>query len=118
MYPTEAEEQATEAASRRADIPGEMEKELIKKQAVAYPYHYLYPGFTMAHGVNPYYHYTPLNYVRHAFMTSVYFRKSTRIKFWVIHEGYARNNPIDVVLQSYYNPVFLKEWTTPFPNSI
>ena len=67
MYPAEAEEQTTEAASRRADIPGEMAKELIKKQAVAYPFHYLYPGYMMAHGVNPYYHYTPLNYVRHAF---------------------------------------------------
>ena len=67
MYPTGAEEQATEAASRRADIPGEIEGELTKKQAVAYPYHYLYPGYMMAHGVNPYYHYTPINYVRHNF---------------------------------------------------
>lgn len=67
MYPTGAEEQTTESASRRADIPGQEDEELAKKQAVAYPYHYLYPGYTMAHGINPYYHFTPINYVRHIF---------------------------------------------------
>ena len=51
MYPTGAEEQTTESASRRADIPGQEDEELAKKQAVAYPYHYLYPGYTMAHGI-------------------------------------------------------------------
>lgn len=66
MYPTGAEEQATETASRRADIPGE----LIKKQAVAYPYHYLYPYSMMTHGINPYYHYAPINYVSQYSSTS------------------------------------------------
>lgn len=68
MYPNGAEEQTTESASRRADIPGKEEEELAKKQAVAYPYHYVYPGYTMAHGINPYYHFTPINYVRHIFL--------------------------------------------------
>lgn len=71
MYPNGAEEQTTESASRRADIPGKEEEELAKKQAVAYPYHYVYPGYTMAHGINPYYHFTPMNYVRHIFFTLV-----------------------------------------------
>jgi len=71
MYPNGAEEQTTESASRRADIPGKEEEELAKKQAVAYPYHYYYPGYTMAHGINPYYHFTPINYVRHIFLLLV-----------------------------------------------
>lgn len=64
MYSTGAEEQTTESASRRADIPGQDDETVIKKQAVTYPYHYLYPGYMMQHAVNPYYHYTPINYVR------------------------------------------------------
>ena len=68
MYATGAEEQTTESASRRGDIPGQTEEyQETKKQSVAYPYHYLYPGYTMAHGINPYYHFAPVNYVRHTF---------------------------------------------------
>lgn len=64
MYPNGEEGQATESASRRADIPGQEDEELAKKQAVAYPYHYFYPSYTTAHGITPYYHFTPINYVR------------------------------------------------------
>ena len=47
----------SESASRRTDIPGQDDQELTKKQAVAYPYHYYYPGYMMGRGMNPYYHY-------------------------------------------------------------
>ena len=64
LYGAGGEEQATLGTSRRADIPSEDERTVIKKQAVTYPYNYLYPGYMMSHAINPYYHYTPINYVR------------------------------------------------------
>lgn len=64
MYGTDAEGQSTESSSRRADIPGDDEGMVIKRQALAYPYGSFYPGYMMAHEVNPLYHYAPINYVR------------------------------------------------------
>lgn len=95
-----------------------MEKELIKKQVVVYLYYYFYFGFMMVYGVNLYYYYILFNYVRYVFMIFVYFCKSICIKFWVVYEGYVRNNFINVVLQLYYNFVLFKEWIILFFNSI
>lgn len=72
MYGAGTVEQSTESASRRADIPGEDDGTLIKKQAVTYPYGSFYPGYMMTHGINPFYHYTPINYVRHLFDLQIY----------------------------------------------
>ena len=64
MYGTGADGQSTESASRRTDIPGDDEGMVIKRQALAFPYGSFYPGYMMAHQVNPLYHYAPINNVR------------------------------------------------------
>ena len=68
MYGQESDGQTTEGASRRADIPSTEDRAEVKKQAVSYPYNYFYPGYMMPHSVTPYFHYTPVNYVRNIFI--------------------------------------------------
>ncbi|KAK2572873.1 hypothetical protein P5673_001874 [Acropora cervicornis] len=60
-----SEGQSAETASRRAHIPSQEDETVTKKQVVAYPFSSLYPGYMMAHAVNPLYRYTPINYVRY-----------------------------------------------------